>query len=179
MLSKMSNICTSCSARGSSSAGKLYVCPSFMGHGDPPNTLCDACVDCAFAPSAGAWAPGATPHFRCNVCVALDAADHRAARIDMYTARFDPTSVRKDTFAAHPGMADLSRASPEEPRSALLRAKKHLAPANTSGLEDVLGHGSDVPSEGTSLLSTTAQFPGAGASTERAARESVARIRRT
>ena len=74
-------------------------------------------------------------------------------------------------------MVELRRASPADLRSALLRVKKHLAPANTSGLEHASGQGSEVPSDGTSLLSTTAQFSGAGAQAEKVAMESVDRIR--
>ena len=74
-------------------------------------------------------------------------------------------------------MAEHRRASPTELRSALRRVKKHLAPANTSGLEDVLGQGSDVPSDGTSLLLMAAQFSGSGAPAEQVTTESVDRIR--
>ena len=54
---------------------------------------------------------------------------------------------------------------------------KHQAPANSSGLEAVLGQGSEVPSDGTSLLLMTAQFSGAGAQAEEVAMESAGRIR--
>ena len=74
-------------------------------------------------------------------------------------------------------MVQLRRASPSEVRSALLRVKKHLPPSNTSGLEDVLGQGGEVPSEGTSLLLMTAQFSGAGSQAEKVALESVDRLR--
>ena len=82
-----------------------------------------------------------------------------------------------DFFAVWPRMLELRRASPAELRSTLLRLKKHLAPANTSGLENALGQGSEVPSDGASLFLTTAQFSGAGAPAERAAMESVDRTR--
>ena len=64
-----------------------------------------------------------------------------------------------------------------ELRSALLRVKKRRPPSNASGLDDVLGQGGDVPSDGTSLLVMTAQFPGAGTRAEGVAMESVVRIR--
>ena len=74
-------------------------------------------------------------------------------------------------------MAALRRASPSGLRSAPLRVKKHLAPANTSGFEDALSQGSEVPSGGTSLLSMAAQCPGACSQNEKVAMESVDRIR--
>ena len=83
----------------------------------------------------------------------------------------------KDIFAACPWMVELRRAFPADLRSALLRAKKHLAPADTSGLEGVLGQGSEVPSTGTSLFLMTAQTSRAGAQAEKADVESAGRIR--
>ena len=74
-------------------------------------------------------------------------------------------------------MVELRRASPSELRSALLRVQKRLPPSNTSGLEDVLGQGGEAPPDGTSLLLTSAQFPGAGAQAARVAMESVGRTR--
>ena len=73
-------------------------------------------------------------------------------------------------------MVGVRRASPATLHSALLRVKKHLAPANASGLEDVLGQRGEAPSDETSL-STTAQFSGAGAQAGEVAMESVGRIR--
>ena len=49
-------------------------------------------------------------------------------------------------------------------------------PAYNSGLEDLLGHGSVAPSDGTSSLLMAAQFSGAGAPAERVAMESVDHI---
>ena len=72
---------------------------------------------------------------------------------------------------------DLRRASSVELRSALLRVKKHLPPANTSGLEDVLGQGSEVPSDGTSPLLTSAHMRGFGTRAEQVATKSVDRFR--
>ena len=69
--------------------------------------------------------------------------------------------MRKDIFAVCPWMAELSRDSPAELRSALPWVKKHLAPASTSGPEDVLGQWGDVPSDGTSLLSMTVHLQSA------------------
>ena len=74
-------------------------------------------------------------------------------------------------------MVDLRRASSAELRSALLRAKKHLPQSNTSGLEVVLGQGSEVPSDGTSLLSTAARMCGSGTRADQVATVSVGRIR--
>ena len=68
-------------------------------------------------------------------------------------------SICKDIFAARPRAAELRRATPSDLRSTLLRVKKHLAQANAPSLEDVLGQGSEVPSDGTSLLLMAAQLP--------------------
>ena len=61
-------------------------------------------------------------------------------------------SVRVGVFAICPRVAKLRRACPGGLRNALLHVKKHLAPAETSGLEDVLSQGGDIPSGGTPLL---------------------------
>ena len=106
----------------------------------------------------------------------LDVAERRDAFIDDYKSRCDPTFARKDIFADCPWVAELSRASPGELRDALLRVRKHRAPADASGLEDALGQGSEVPSDGTTSLSTTAPFSGAGAAAEHVAMDSVDRI---
>ena len=89
----------------------------------------------------------------------------------------DRSFARKDYFAACPRMVDLRRASLVELRSALLRVKAHVPLANTSGLGDVLGQGSEAPSDWTSLLSTSAQLRGSGARLEQVALGSVDRIR--
>ena len=64
-----------------------------------------------------------------------------------------------------------------ELRSAFLRAKKHLPQANMSGLEDGLGPGCEVPSDGASLFLTSAQMCGSGTRAEQVALESVSRLR--
>ena len=107
------------------------------------------------------------------VLAALDAAKHREAVIEEYENRCGPLFVCGDIFVVCPRMAELHRASPTVLRSAHQQIKQHLAPASTSGLEDVLSQGSDVPSDGTSLLLMTAQFPGPGTRAERVATESV------
>ena len=71
----------------------------------------------------------------------------------------------------------MRRAPPASLRSALFRVKKHLAPADTSGLEDVLGRGSEAPSDGTSLSLMTAQLSGGSTHAEKEAMESADRIR--
>ena len=172
----MSRICTFCSARESSSAGIWHVRPSCVGCRGPPKTLRGARVDNGYATSAGVWAPGATPARR-NVCIALDGAGSRTTFIDVYTGRRDPMFVRKDIFSVCPRMVKLTRASSGELRSALLKVKKHLAPADTPGLEDVLGQGCDIPSGGTSFLLMLAQLSGAGRPAERVAMESADSIR--
>ena len=94
-----------------------------------------------------------------------------------YKSRRDPASVCRDIFVVRPWMGELRRASRTDLRTALVRAKKHLPPSNSPGLEDVLGQGGEVPSDGTSLLLTTAQFSSAGAQAEKVAMESADRIR--
>ena len=144
-----------------------------------PSAVCDSCVDTGFALSPGLRAPGSpalAPVWR-NACCALDSAKHREAAIKDCKSRCDPMLVRKDISLAHPREVELRRASPIELRSAPQRAKRHLAPANTSGLEDVLGQGGDGPSDGTSLVLMTAQFSGPGTRAGKVAMESVGRIR--
>ena len=130
---------------------------------------------CAFL--VGARAPAATPPFRCNVCIALDAAKRCATFVGAYKVRRDPTSVRRGIFAAFLWVAGLCRVSPGELRSAWLRARRRQAPPSMSGLGGGLGQRCGVPSDSTSLLLMTAQFSGAGAPSERVAMESVDRIR--
>ena len=109
------------------------------------------CVVTGYASSLGAWRPGAsTPFSLKKFGSAPDATKFREAAIDEYKNRCRPLSARNDIFAACPRMVELRLASPSELRSALLRVKKHLAPANASGLEDALGQGCEVPSYGTS-----------------------------
>ena len=59
----------------------------------------------------------------------------------------------------------------------LAAREESFPPPNMSGLEDVLGKVGEAPSDGTSLLLTTAQFPGVGTPAETVAMDSVARIR--
>ena len=72
-------------------------------------------------------------------------------------------------------MVELCRASPSDVRSASPRVK-HLPPPNMSGLENASEQGGAAPSDGTSLLLMTAQFPGVGTQAERVAMESADRI---
>ena len=123
------------------------------------------------------WAPGLAAPLRCNVCCALDAAKHREVVVDTYENRCDPMIVRRDIFLVCPWMAELRRAPPTEMRSDLQRVRKHLAPANASGLEDVLGQDTDVPSDGTSFLLTFAHFSGSGTQAGKDAAEPVDRTR--
>ena len=118
--------------------GRQVVRVSKMrGSPRPPNTLRDARVGNAYASSAVVRTPGATPPCRCNVCFALGAAKGRTAFIDAYKARCHPMSACEDISACGPWRADMSRAPLGE--LAFLWVKKHLAPANAPGLEDVAG----------------------------------------
>ena len=125
----------------------------------------------------GLWTPGASITFCCNFCRALGAAKHREMVVEEYKNRCDPAPICRDIFTVCPWLTELRRASPSELRTALARAKKRLPPPNTSGIEDVLGHGGEAPSDGTSLLPLTARFSGAGTQAEKVALESVDRIR--
>ena len=141
----MSNVCSFCQTQESAPAGKWVARADGAGRRTPPDAVYDSRVDNGFASSLGFWAPGSPAPFRCHDCCASDAADRREAAIDAFQNRRDPTLVCKDIFLARPWMAGLRRASPAELRSALLRVKRRLAPANASGLEDALGQGGDVP----------------------------------
>ena len=74
-------------------------------------------------------------------------------------------------------MVDLRRAPSAELRSTIFRVKEYLPPVNRSGLEDALGSGSEVPSDGTSLLLTSPQMCGSGTRAELGGAESVDRLR--
>ena len=173
----MSNVCAFCQVKESSSVGKWLVCPDCVGRRDPPTALCETCVENGYAATFGAWAPHAPLLFRCHVCIAMSSAQHRDKVLIEFKSRCDPTSICRDIFVVCPWMVRLRQASPGEVRSALRRVKKHLPPSNASGLEDVLGQGGEVPSEGTSLLLMTAQMSGPGSQAEKVAMESVDRIR--
>ena len=109
--------------------------------------------------------------------MAMDATKHHEQAIEGFQSRCDPMSVRNDIFVVCAWMVELRRACPGELRNALPLARKHLAPANSSGLEDVLVQGSAFPSDGTALSLMTAQFSGVGSPGERVALESVEHIR--
>ena len=156
---------------------KWLVFSACVGRRDPQTALCEMRVDKRYAQTFGLWMPSAPAQFRRNVCLALHSVKHREAAVGEFKSRFDPAPIRRDTFAAYPWMAEVRRSTPAEIRSALLRVKKDLPPPNASGLEDVLGQAGEVPSEGTSLLLTTAQFSGSGSQAEKVALESVDRLR--
>ena len=123
-----------------------------MGRRSPPIAPCATCADGGFAPSQGVWSPSAAIPFLCNNCGALDSAKRRDAVVAEYENRCGPLLARKDLLVASSRMVDLRLASLVELRGAVLRLQKHLPPANTSRLEDALRQGSEVPSDGTSLL---------------------------
>ena len=173
----MSNVCAFCQVKESSSVGKWLVCPDCSGRRDPLTALCESCVENGYASTFGVWAPHTPLSFRCNVCIALNSAQHRNMVLDEFKSRCDPTSICRDIFAVCPWMAHLRQAPPNEIRVALRRVKRHLPPSNSSGLEDVLGQGGEIPSESTSLLLMTAQFSGTGSQAEKVALESVDRLR--
>lgn len=168
----MSTVCAFCRTEGSSTTGQWFVCPDCAGGRSPPIAVYETCADSGSALSLGAWAPTGAAHSRCRTCNALDSARHSEAAVEEYRNKCDPLSARKDIFVVGP-----PRASSAELRCALFRAKEHLPPANTSGLEDVMGQGSEVPSNGTSLLLTSAQICGSGTRAEQVATESVDRLR--
>ena len=103
---------------------------------------------------------GASPEYR--MCISLDSVKFREAVLDGYKHRRNSSFARRDIFDVCPGMVGVRRASTPEPRSALFRARKHLLPANPSGLEDVSGREGEASSEGTALLLMAAQSRGTG-----------------
>ena len=172
----LSNACSFCQSKESASGGKWFVGVDSVGRRKPLIAACNSCVDNGYDSSLGTWSPGASAPFRSNICSAIDATKYREAAVDEYTNRCDPLSVCKDIFAACPRMVELPRAAPSELRSALLRVKQHLAPASTPGLEDASGQGSEVLSDGTSLLLTAAQCSGSGTQAGKVAMDSVDRM---
>ena len=129
----MSKACALCPTRGIATAGKWFVCPGFAGRPPPPIAVCETCADVGFASSAGLRSPSGAAHFRRRICSALVSAKHRGAAVEGFKNRRDPLFARKHIFVVCLWMDDPRRAPPLELRNALLRARKHLPPANTSG----------------------------------------------
>ena len=107
----------------------------------------------------------------------MDAAKRRESVAEEYKNRCDSASACRDIATACPWMVELRRATPPDLRTAPARVRKRLPPPNISGLEDVLGHGGEAPSDSASLLLIPAQISGAGTRAEKVAMESVGRIR--
>ena len=162
----MSNVCSFCQVEESTSAGKWLARGNCVGRRDPPSALCDTCADNGLASPVGLWTPSAPAPLRCNICRALNSAYHRESVWGDYKNRRDPASARRDMFIVSPRTVESRRASPSDLRTALIRAKKQLPPSNMSGIEGVLGHGGEVPSDGASLLPMTARSSGAGTKAE-------------
>ena len=95
----------------------------------------------------------------------------------MCAFRCNPVSVCKDASAAFPRLVDVRRASPIDLWQGILRVNKRRPPASAPGLGDILGIGSEVPSEGTSLFLMAAQLCGYGSHAEKNVLESLGRIR--
>ena len=121
--------------------GNWVACSSCVGRRTPPSAVCDSCADNSLAPISGMWAPGSHVPFRRKVSCALDAAKRREEVFDGYGGRCDPMLLSNDVFPVPPWKVEIRQASPTELRSDLQRVKKHLAPADTSGLENVVGQG--------------------------------------
>ena len=168
----MADACVFCQTGEHTAVGKWFVGRDCMGRRSPPIALCETCADRGFVPSMCARSPVAAVPLRPDFRGALGSARRRDAVFEEYNTRCDLLFVRKDIFVACPRMVGLPRASLVGSRS-----KKSLPPANTSGSEDVLGQGSGVPSDGTSLFLMSAQVCGPGARAEREALESVDPIR--
>ena len=143
-----------CRTKENATAGKRFVCPYCVGRRSPRIAVRETCADSGFAPWAGLRAPSGAAHFWRHSCSALDSAKYREAAVEEYKNRCDPLFARKDIFVVCPCMVDLRCASAVELRSALLRG------GHSSGLEEMLGRGSEAPSGGTSLLLTSAQMCG-------------------
>ena len=120
-------------------AGSWYVCPEYLGRRSPPMTICDSSVDKGLAATTGSRDKTSTSPFRYPMRVALDSAEHREGVFDEYKHRCDPLYVCKDIFDA--GLRVVGIRCPSTPvlRSGSLRVKKHLHPANPSGLENAFG----------------------------------------
>lgn len=95
----------------------------------------------------------------------------------MCAFRCNPVSVCKDASAAFPRLVDVRRASPIDLWQGILRVNKRRPPASAPGLGDILGIGSEVPSEGTSLFLMAARLCGYGSHAEKNVLESLGRIR--
>ena len=152
----MSNVCAFRQTKATTTVGKWVVRPASVGRRSPPAAVCENRADSGPAPPLGWRAPSGAAQFRCRICDALGSAKRREAVVEEYKNRRGFAFARKDVFVACPWTGDLRRASSVELRSALLRVMKHLPPANSPGLEDVLGRGCEAPSGGTSLLLTSA-----------------------
>ena len=132
------------------------------------------CVDKGLSALLGVWDPMAPSPFKCRVCIILESARIAEAITEDYKDRRDTMAICKDTFTARPWMADIHRPSI---RSALLRVRHCLPPANSCGLADVRVRGSQVPSAGALLLLTSAQTCGAASRSGRVALGSIGRVR--
>ena len=97
--------------------------------------------------------------------------------VEEFKNRRDALFVRKDVFVSCIGMVELRRASSAELRGASLRVKERSPLADASGLEDALGPGGEVPSDGKYFLLMSAQTCGSGTRADRVALGSVDRIR--
>ena len=85
--------------------------------------------------------------------------------------------ICSEIFVACPWMVNKRRAPPIDRRRGITRVQKRLLPAILSGLEDILGRGGEVPTEGAPLLLVAAQTCGSVSQAEGVALESLGRIR--
>ena len=122
-----------------------------------PTPIYEMCVRKRLAPSLGSRDPRLPSSFKFRACIAIESERFRGALGGDYKNGLD---LR---------MAGIRRA--------LLHVKRHLPPANSSGLEVDLGRGSEVPSGGTLFSLMAAQACGSGSRAGRVARGSIDRIR--
>ena len=115
--------------------------------------------------------------FKCRVCVARESVKYRFVVAGDCKERCDSISTCKDILSLRPWMAERRRAAPTEVRGASLRARHNLPPASASVLENVLGRGSEAPSEITPPLLLAAQFRGPGPRAGKVSMESIDRAR--
>ena len=159
------------------SAGKWYAYVDCVGRRDTPTTLFEMRADEVLALPSGTLDPKSPSPLKCRACIALEFARFREFPVRSYKNRCDPMATCEDICTACPRVVDIRRAASGDTGSASLRVLRHRPPANASGSEDVRGRGSEVPSEGTSLLLLAARACGTGPRAGQVAVEPIGRIR--
>ena len=95
----------------------------------------------------GLWGASSANPLRRQTCVALESVRRREAMIEEYKNRCDPLYVRKDIFNVRLRIVEIRRVSTNGLRGARCRVEMNLPPANSPGMEDVLGRVGEERSE--------------------------------